>query len=177
VEGYRSFGLALFSLAEEEGMGDEILRDCEIARGALSENGEYLRLLDTPALPKEERLAMIDSAFGTLNRHLVSLIKILAEGGRAHLLMKILEEYARLYNEARGIIKVSAISARPLSEEQIQAIEKKISAMTGKRAVVDATVDQGLLGGVKLRYLDKQIDGSVKGRLEVLSDMLSAAKV
>ena len=58
--GIKAYGDALFSLAEEMGQTDAVMQDIEILGRAIEENPEYLGMLDSPALSREERLALID---------------------------------------------------------------------------------------------------------------------
>ena len=53
-----------------------------------------------------------------------------------------------------------------------KAIAKKLSDMTGKKVIVKNTVDPEILGGIKLRYLGTQIDGSIKTRLDGFAEGL-----
>ena len=177
MSGYENYSRALFELALEGGSLAEIMSDGETVRSVLSENGEYTGVLDSPVLPLEERLSMIDSAFGGMNENLVNLIKILAEGRRTRLLPKILAHLETLYDEHEGIIRAEAISATELTEGQKEALAERISAITGKSARLTTRVDRGLLGGLVLRFEGRQIDGSVKGRLDALSESLRSATI
>ena len=96
----------------------------------------------------------------------INLIKILAEAKRAHLLVKILREFGNLYDEHRGIFNAYATSAVAMTDEQISALSDKLRQLTGREPRIINTVDPSVLGGVKLRFEGKQIDGTVKGRLE-----------
>ena len=59
----RSIGNALFLIAEEDGVTERIAEDVGTVRAVLSESPQYVKLLDTPALSKDERIALIDNAF------------------------------------------------------------------------------------------------------------------
>jgi F-type H+-transporting ATPase subunit delta len=59
-----------------------------------------------------------------------------------------------------------------MTESQIEALKAKLIAETGKKIIIKNTVDPTILGGVKLRYSGKQIDGSVKTRLDAFSESL-----
>lgn len=166
MDNVKCYAEALFSLSLEEGKCDKVYEDTHIALGALSESMEYLSILDTPHLSIDERVAMIDSAFGSLDGYLINLIKILAEAKRAHLLVKILREFGNLYDEHRGIFNAYATSAVAMTDEQISALSDKLRQLTGREPRIINTVDPSVLGGVKLRFEGKQIDGTVKGRLE-----------
>ena len=89
----KSYGDAIFMLAEELGQTEEIKEDLNVVCDILSQNTQYLELLDTPALPRDERVKILGEAFGKLNTNLVSLCKILAERRMAYLIFKIRDCY------------------------------------------------------------------------------------
>ena len=42
----------------------------------------------------------------------------------------------------------------------------KLAAITGKKIIIKNTVSKEILGGIQIRYSGKQIDGSIKTRLD-----------
>lgn len=168
----KEYGKALFLLTEEEGTTAAVAEELGAVREILRENPRYEKLLDTPALGKDEKLLLIDRAFSSLNENLVNLLKILCEKHSVYQLPKIAAAYAALYDEARGIERVEALTAIVMTPRQIEALTAKISHLTGKTVIVRNTVDPSILGGVVLRYAGKQFDGSVKARLSALEKSL-----
>ena len=166
------YAKALFLLAEESGKTEKILEDAALLARILKENPDYIKLLDTPAVVKGEKIALIDAALGSIEEYLLNLVKILCEEHSVHILPSVLSALRSIYNEARGIEEVEAVSAIPMSDEQIEKMTKKLEAMTGKKIILKNTVDKTILGGVKLRYLGVQLDGSVKTRLDKFSQAL-----
>ena len=77
------------------------------------------------------------------------------------------------YDRTRGIERVEAVTAIAMSEEQLAAMKAKLEKITGKTIVIKSTVDPSILGGVKLRYMGVQLDGSVKTKLDSFSEALS----
>ena len=75
----KEYGTALVLLTEEEGTTAAVAEELGAVREILRENPRYEKLLDTPALGKDEKLLLIDRAFSSLNENLVNLIKILCE--------------------------------------------------------------------------------------------------
>lgn len=167
------YAKALFSLTEEEGCSDATLEDMEICRRALAESPGYFHLTDTPAIPKEERLALVSAAFSSVNKNVKNTISLLCESGRLYLFEKIAKGYEALYNESRGIIYAEIISAAPLSQSQVQRLVAKLSEATGKTVRPKLIIDKSLIGGVKLRYMGKQEDGSLKARLTAIEKGLA----
>jgi len=171
------YGKALFELCEESSSTERTLGDISAINRLLRDNPEYQKLLDTPAVPKEERVALAEEAFGSFDSYLVNLIKILCERRSAYLFPKIAEEFFALYDESRGIERAEAVSAVALTEEQTARIISKLEAITGKRIVLKNTVDQKILGGLKLRFSGRQLDGSVKTKLESFEKSLKSTVV
>jgi F-type H+-transporting ATPase subunit delta len=168
----KEYGKALFLLTEEDRTTAAVAEELEALRGIMRENPRYEKLLDTPALSRDEKLLLIDRAFSSLNENLVNLLKILCEKHSVYQLPRIAGAYAALYDEARGIERVEARTAVAMTPPQIEAMRAKLSRMTGKAVILRNTVDPSILGGVVLRYAGKQFDGSVKARLSALEKSL-----
>lgn len=162
----KNYGNALFMLANELNEIEVVKNDFDVLCKVLEQNPDYLKLLDTPSLSREERVKLVDSAFGSFNKNLVNMVKILAERRIICFIFKIHDAYLSNYDEHYGIERVEAISAIPLSTEQLQRLKIKLEKVTGKQIIVTNTIDSSILGGMKLRYLGIQIDGSIKTKLD-----------
>ena len=77
-----------------------------------------------------------------------------------------------MYNEDHQILPVTAVTAIPLTQEQSARLTEKLSKLTGKNAQLHNRVDPSCLGGVRLDYDGKRVDGSVASRLETVRDLL-----
>ncbi len=168
----QDYGKALFLLTEEDGTTKIVAEDLKIVQKLLRENPRYEKLLDTPALAKEEKLCLIDRAFSSLHESVVNLMKILCEKHSVYCFSKVADAYAALYDESRGIERVEALTAVAMTQSQISALTSRLVFLTGKTVVVRNTVDPDILGGVVLRYAGKQLDGSLRARLESLEKSL-----
>ncbi|MBR2343599.1 MAG: ATP synthase F1 subunit delta [Clostridia bacterium] len=166
------YGSALFKLAEECGVTDEVLADIHTLRAVLNSEPSYTRLLDTPTLKKAERTALVGEAIGSLNLYLVNTVKLLAEKRLAYTLPTVLDVFVDEYDASRGIERIEAISAVALSGEQLARLTERLEKITGKTVIIRNTVDADILGGIKLRYCGVQLDGSVKTRLDSLEKKL-----
>lgn len=171
----KEYGDALYSLALEENCLDQALEGLSLAVTAFRENPGYLSLVQNPALPKEERLDLLDKAFAGVHPYVMHLLKLLCERSALALASGALEQFKSLLYAQRGILPVEAISAVPLTEEQQKALRDKLSAKTGKTILLENRLDPSILGGVKLRYEGKELDGTAAGRLSALRRALTQA--
>ena len=167
------YGRALFMLTEEVGNTENVREDVLVLKGVLRENPDLVKLLNTPAVSKAERLSVIDAALSSLDENLTNLVKILTEKREAHSISEVLDAYLAVYDEARGIERVEVITAVPLTEEQTERLRTNLEKKTGKTVVINNTVDTSILGGIKLRYMGIQLDGSLKTRLDTFEKMLT----
>ena len=162
----KEYGKALFLITEEDGSTERVLDDLKIARSVFKTNPDYEKLLDSPAISKDERVSLADAAFSSLNEYLLNLIKILCERREVRIFDKVCDSFVAYYDESRGIERVEAVTAVPMTSAQLSALMKKLGEHLGKRIIVKNTVEPSMLGGVKLRYSGIQLDGSVKTRLD-----------
>ncbi len=131
------------------------------------------RMLANPAVPLETRTAMSEQIFGkVLGRPALNLIGLMLRRGWIHELPQLAAEFRRLDNIRQGITLATATSAAPLSQDEINALTRRMEQFTGGRVELDVQVDPSLLGGLVVRVGDRLIDGSVRGRLERLRNQL-----
>lgn len=169
----KEYGDAIYTLAAEEDCLDEVLEGLELAVEVFGEDPGYLTLVQNPALPKDERLGLIDQAFEGLHPYARNLLKLLCERSALGLTAGCLEQLRSLVYAQRGILPVEVISAVELTAQQKEALRKKLEAKTGKTILLQEKLDPAVLGGIKLRYEGLELDGTAAGRLGALRQMLT----
>ena len=167
------YGKALFELAREEGKEERVFKELALVKQALEENPSYVTLLDTPAVSKEEKLSLVQEAFGKAEGVLQNFLCILCEKRSVYQLPICVGEYGRQFDEARNILRATAITAIPMKKRQITALEEKLMKLTGKNVILENQTDEKLIGGITLRYGGVQLDDSIRHRLDELHRSLS----
>ena len=166
------YGKALFMLSEELGSTERVLSDVKTVCEVLKQNPEYVRLLDTPAVVKAEKLTLIDEAFYAVDEHVRNLLKILCEKRITVLFSDVKATFCACYDRSRGIEHVEAVTAVPMTQRQLSAMREKLATLTGKTIIITNKISPEILGGVVLRYDGKQLDDSIKTRLEKFESVL-----
>lgn len=165
---------ALYELARDEGLDREILEQLLAVRRLMQENPDYVRLLSAPNLSKGERLCALDEAFaGRVHTYLLSFLKLLCERGHIRTLADCVERYNARFNEEHGILMAKVTTAVPLSDGQTIQIRKRLSELTGKQVNVMHQVDPSVLGGIRLEYEGRELDGTLRQRLDGIQKTLS----
>ncbi|MES0856756.1 F0F1 ATP synthase subunit delta [Geobacillus sp. G4] len=163
----KRYASALFQIALEQGQLDRIEEDVRAVRQALAENGEFLSLLSYPKLSLDQKKALIREAFADVSTPVQNTLLLLLERHRFGLVPELAEQFLALVDDARGIAKAAAYSARPLTDEELRALSDVFAQKVGKQTLeIENIIDPELIGGVKLRIGNRIYDGSVSGQLE-----------
>lgn len=169
----RTYGAALYELARDEGLSDDVFAQLQMTAGLLRENPDYMRLLSLPSVPKGERCAVLDESFGgRVHEYLLSFLKVLVERGAIGELYGCEETFRRRYYEDHGILEVTASAAAPLPDGQKEKLERRLAEKTGKDIRLTVRVDPEVLGGLRLELAGKRLDGTVRRRLEEIASRL-----
>lgn len=171
------YSLALFELSQEQGTEEELLHEMQDVSSILTQMPEYVTMLDTPAISKEQRLTLVDEAFGSLNPIHLNFLKILCEKHAIKQYPACASAFSDLFGKANGILRAEAITAIPMTDPQKAALSQKLEAVTGKSVRLENTVNTSVLGGVTLRFGGIQLDGTLQSRLDELRRNLAASIV
>jgi F-type H+-transporting ATPase subunit delta len=171
------YARAIFDLGVETGALQALVADIHKLAAAYAESTELERVMNNPLVAQEARVATIGEIADRLelSPFAKNAAGLLAKRRRMFALPAIAAELDRLSDEKAGIARATVISAERLSEAYEQRLTQELSAMTGKKIVLDKKQDPELLAGLVVRIGDQVIDGSAKARLaELASQLLSA---
>ena len=167
------YGQALYDLARDESLSESILGEMKVLSEAFIRNADFVRLLSSPGLSKDERLNIVHESFaGKVHPYVLNFMKILTEKGYMRHFSDCYESYREQYNADNGILPVKAVTAHPMTEDQIARLSSKLEKITGKKIELENAIDLSCIGGVRLDYDGKRVDDTVAGRLDRLHAML-----
>lgn len=168
-----AYAQALYDLAKDEQLTETLLGQLQALREGFAAEPDFVRLLSAPNLSKEERCRIVDDSFrGKVHTYVLSFLKLLTEKGYARHFAGCCQVFEELYNADYGILIVQAVSALELTEDQQTRLTEKLRAITGKTVRLRTKVDSAVLGGIRLDYDGKRVDGTVKNRLDAVGALL-----
>ena len=173
TEAATTYGQAMYDLAREENLAKELLAELTALCQSFEGEPDFIRLLSSPNIPKEERVRILDDSFrGKLHPYVLNFLKVLTEQGYMRHFTGCCRVYRQQYNLDNGIVPVTAYTAVPLTDELREKLTAKLSFVTGKTIELDCRIDPETLGGVRLDFDGKQVDGTVRRRLEDIRSIL-----
>ena len=124
-------------------------------------------------VPAEAKESFLRQAMGEPTPLVWNLVRLLASKGRLVLLPQIAEEFQSLVDEHRGVTHAEVLTTVAMSEDERQALARRLSELTGKQVLVEAQEVPEILGGLVVRIGDQLIDGSTRSRLVALKRELA----
>ena len=168
-----NYAQALYSLAKDEGVAADILQELTSLQSAFAQEPNFIGLLASPNLSKDQCCSIIDESFGgKVHTYVLNFLKLLTQKHRIRCFDDCCKAYKEQYNEDHGIISVQAVTAVALTPAQAEKLKSKLEQTTGKTVELNNKVDPACIGGVRLDYEGKSIDGTLQNRMADLGNLL-----
>lgn len=169
----KRYALALFQLAKEKGLLDQIESELAIIKETIKSNPEFETLLKSPKFSIEKKQQMVKEIFASVHEYTLNTLLLLVERRRENAIVEVADHFTKLTNDEKGIAQAEVYSVRPLTEEETKALSETFAAKVGKKSlVINNIIDTDLLGGIKLRIENRIFDGSLRGKLDRLQRKL-----
>ena len=167
------YGESLYELARDENLTAAIGEQLAVLQTVFQQEPDFIRLLSSPNLTKAERCQILDDSFrDKVHPYVLNFLKLLTEKGYIRHFSDCCKAYQEQYNEDNGILPVCAVSAVALTADQSARLAEKLSKLTGKTVSLTNRIDPACLGGVRLDYDGKRIDGTLQSRLDAIATLL-----
>lgn len=170
----RPYAVAAYKLGCEQktlGLWSEMLGFAT----AVVENAQMQALIHNPKIIRSElQTTFLQVCGDKLNAQAQNLIKILIEYGRLSILPAIASAFEELKAQDEGVLDAQIITAEKPSATEVKNLVGRLEAKFGKKITASVSVDEEIIGGVKIVVGDTVIDASVKGQLQNLAYTLTA---
>ena len=174
----RPYAKALFDLANGErklGAWSDALH----AAAAVVVDADAKRALANPGFDDGARATLVGSVASAVKGGELltsptakNLLKLLAENDRLTALPQIAAQFDLLKAEAENKVNVTVTSATPIDKALAVEIKKSLEHKLKRAVELTLAVDASLIGGAVIQADDMVIDGSVRTRLQRLTETL-----
>lgn len=170
------YATSLFEVCQRSG-GDkaiaETLEELEAILDLAHKDKAFNEFLASRVLPAKDRARSLRAIFeGKISARTLTFLLVLNDKDRLGRLPGMVAAFHEKAQEAFGRLEVEVRTAGPISSADLDAIRERLAATLGKDVVAHHRSEPAMIGGLKLRYGDRLIDGSIATRLRRLRDQL-----
>lgn len=164
---------ALYEIASEEGLFEEIGGDLSFLVGLWRSIPELPPFLEHPLIPVEEKERFFERALGgKLHPYTLNFLRLLARKGRLGYLPLIQRAFLKEAEKGGRVVSALLRTARPVDEQELEGIKGALEGATGRPVVLETELAPELLAGAELWVGGKRYDHSLRRRLEALAEAL-----
>lgn len=170
----RRYARALFQIGVDRGnlerLGDELSQLAAL----YASSRELRQTLENPVFRPSDKRAILEKILPrvTPTPEVQRFVLLLLERRRITFLPGIARAYQELCDQHTGRVRAQVASAQALSAGDLDRVRRSLETRTGKKVLIEASVDPSLIGGVVARVGDLILDGSVRTQLATLREKL-----
>ena len=129
---------------------------------------ELVSVIGDPKLSSEQIYDLIIAGLGQtkLPEEAVNLLKVVVENGRLEAVPEIARQFRELKNQSEGVADAYIESAMPMTQAEVDDLVAGLGKrFPGLKLTPVVTINEALIGGVRVRVGDRVLDGSIQTRL------------
>lgn len=112
---------------------------------------------------------LVEDAGDDLDVVVNNFFAVLVKNNDVNRARRIVARFGDVWDEKKGVVNASVVSAFVVQSDTIDGIVRYVEEKTGANEVnIVSEVDEGIKGGVVIKYGDKVIDVSLKTRINDL---------
>lgn len=170
----KRYAQALFDLAIEMKILEEVEKDMKLIHSVLLENRELRIVLANAVLDGYKKVRVLNKIFdGKVQKLTIKFLDLITSKNRVAYLDPVCASFETIYKEYKNIMPVTLTTAYKADRKVINAILTKLEAVSDKHLEVTEKVDEDLIGGFMLEFEDFQYDDSIKVQLKRLANEFS----
>jgi len=168
------YAMALFELARDAKQIEAVSASLANVKAALAESAEFRQLTSSPLVSRDEAMKATAAAASALKADdlTAKFLGTLASNRRLSQLGAVIRAFNLLAAQHRGETTAIVTSAHPLGDDQVEALKVKLKAELKRDVALDLNVDPEILGGLIVKVGSRQIDGSIRTKLNTLAQRM-----
>jgi F-type H+-transporting ATPase subunit delta len=167
--------MAAFTAADKAGQLEQLESELFGVATLVEREPRVRSALTDPGLPVENKRALVADLLSGASRRAAALADLLVELYEGHELDTVAREWAEQAAARRDRVVAEVRSAVELDDQRRARLTEALTRVIGKPVVLQAIVDEAILGSVVVRVGDDLFDGSIRTRIEQAREALGVA--
>jgi F-type H+-transporting ATPase subunit delta len=168
---------SLFELAVESKALVSVEKDLGSIASMISGSTDLKRVLSSPIFSASDQEGAVKAlaAKAKVSSLVTNFLRLVAKNRRLSAIPHMISAFTSLAAEHRGEASAEVTSAHPLSDAQKKELAATLKSTAGKDVSLNVSVDPSLLGGLIVKMGSRQIDTTLRTKLNSLKNNLKEA--
>lgn len=161
---------SLFELAADAKAVATVEKDLASFEKMLAGSSDLTRLIESPVFSSDDQFNAISAIAKKAGMSALTgnFLKVVAKNRRLFAVPAMIRAFRKIAAEHRGEVAADVTSAHALTAAQQTELKTALKAVAGKDVTIAVTVDPSLLGGLVVKIGSRQIDTSLRTKLNSL---------
>lgn len=160
------YAKALFELALEQKIIEEVFSDMKIVASVCEENRDFRRMLSSPIIKSDKKQTVLKLIFeDKINKLSKAFLNLLAAKRRETHIHQIALQYIDVYREYKGIETVYLTTAGDADNIIREKVKVLVNNFTKKEVELVEEIKAEIIGGFILKFGYYQYDDSIRNKI------------
>jgi F-type H+-transporting ATPase subunit delta len=160
------YGRAFFELAEHSQMVNVIKDDLDVVQDISVQEKDFRVFMASPYFSSGYKEQMVQKIFsGKLNDLTIDFLRAVIRHNRMVFLPQIVNRYNELWEAHHGYKIVQVTVSDAMSSQETERLSADMAQAMKNKVKLQIGVNPSIMGGIIIRYGDRVIDNSIRGRL------------
>lgn len=168
------YATAVFDLAKEAKKLPALGKDVDALSAALAESADFTALISSPIYTRDQQaraIAALAEKMG-LSEIVTNTLGLMVQKRRLFVLPYLITAIRARIAEEKGEVTAEVVSAKKLTKAQETKLVGALKKAVGKDVILNARVDEGLIGGLVVKVGSRMIDSSIASKLSNLQNAM-----
>lgn len=162
-----NYAKALYAIAKEQNKIDLVTVQFDVFKDMVEDQKGWISMMDSPMISFDEKMERVEAL--DLDASFLAFLKMLAQKHHMHFYLEIYDEWVHMSRRYQGIAHILVYSAKPVTKNQEEALRQVIQPrFPNQKLDFNITIDEHLLGGIKIVHQGQSLDRSVARELKEL---------
>src|SRR6478736_5652510 len=171
------YATALFELARDQKVVDEVKADLEKFEGMLNESADLKRLVRSPVFAADAQSRALSAVLDKAGIAGISanFLKVLTANRRLFAVTDVIRAFRALVARFKGEASAEVTVAEQLSDRNLDALKTALKSVTGKDVALNVKVDPSIIGGLVVKLGSRMVDSSLRTKLNSIKHAMREA--
>ena len=173
----RRYAIALADVALKSGEAAAVQEELLGWGTMIASNALLKEVFGNPTVPYDQKRKVLQQLIQRtkVRKTTANFLEVLLRNQRLSEINEVNKWFALVLDERAGVVAAEVTTARPVAQESVEALRKKLASLSGRKVRLKFSTDEDLIGGMVARIGSTVYDGSIRNQLREMELKLAGS--